>query len=210
MNQANSSNSLLTAIVVILESILTLILRFDSKLRQTTYPLANSETLVCVRCYVPHEEVYIRFTVKGILLDTHLPHDKTEADVTINAYSFQLFLALLSNDVKTIDKLQIRGEAEKVTWVKDFLLQLGVSNLVQSFKTKFMGADKQNTDKQNKPKKTVEDYQQKIQNLHGQLDNITIENKKLTTQLKEQQSKQKIAMIIAVVASILAVVAFIL
>lgn len=209
MNHPKESNSLLTAFVVILESILTLILRFDSKLRQTTYPLANKETLVCVRSYVPHEEVYIRFTIKGVLIDTHIPHDKTKADVIINAYSFQLFLALLSNDIKTIDKLQIRGESEQVVWVKDFLVQLGVNNLVQSFKTKFMGGKKED-DKQAKPKKTSEEYQTKIQTLHSELDTINIENKKLTTQLKEQQSKQKILMVIAAITSILAIIGFIL
>lgn len=217
----NIPTSLLTALLVVVESALSLILRFDAKLRQTAYPLAQSETLVCIRSYVPHEEVYVTFTFKGVLIDTQLASDK-KPDVVINAYSFQILTSLFSNKQATIDKLQFRGDATKVAQVKAFLLQLSVASLVEMIKDKTSAKTHKNNNKHqdnqnsestnqnnnNEKNHTNSDNKNKIQQLYQQLDSVTIENKKLSTQVKELQNKQKLHIYALIIIFAFAIISF--
>lgn len=206
MNQTNLPQSLLTALLVVLESALGLILRFDSKLRQAAYPLAQNNTVVCIRSYVPHEEVYISFTFKGLLIDTQLPADKQKPDVIINAYSFQIFTSIFSNKEATVEKLQFRGEAQQVDLVKSFMKQLSISNIFGLVKNKENKTKQEDT--KDTSQKTHADNAQKIQTLYQKLDVANIENKKLSTQVNELKSKQKLFISIAVIATIIAIISF--
>ena len=93
--------------------------------------MAQKNTVVCVRSYLPHTQFYATFTNKGILLDSELPHSATEPDVVINAYSHHLINSLVSNDVTQINKITMRGGTETVNEVRNFLSQLGFASLFQ-------------------------------------------------------------------------------
>ncbi len=206
MSQTNFPQSLLTALLVVLESVLGFILRFDSNLRQAAYPLAHLNTLVCIRSYVPHEEVYISFTFKGLLIDTQLPADKQNPDVIINAYSFQIFTSIFSNKEAAIEKLQFRGESQQVELVKSFLKQLNMTNIFALVKNR--GKKANQDDIKDTHKKSHADNAKKLQTLYQQLDIAHIENKKLSTQVQELKSKQNLFIIIAVIATIVAIISF--
>lgn len=194
------TESLLNITLVFIESILSLILRFSPKLRQAAYPLAQHGTLVCVRSYLPHLEIFITFTYKGILLDNQLPPHKTQADVTINAYSVQILQALFSNNPKILDDLQIIGEEKAVDWVENFLLTLGIENLLQDLITKFkpdpQQKDAEKAQKREQTQQKTAQYRQKIAEQEEQIQKLTLDNQKLTIQLKEAQSKIKILYIV--------------
>ena len=89
---------------------MTLLLRLDPELRKAAYPLAKQNTLVCLRLYLPHVEVFATFSYKRVLLDTSMPTDRSEPDVVINAYSMQVINALTTHDIESTEKLQMRGE----------------------------------------------------------------------------------------------------
>lgn len=204
------SRSLLNVTLVLIESVLTLILRFDYKLRQAAYPLAKQETLVAIRTYLPHTQIYATFGYKGVLLDDELPPNKSEPDVIINAYSYQLFNALIGHNPKIIDALQMRGESEQVALVKDFLLQIGIGGLIQNLihkiKPDHHSPEEKAAQKQNKLTQISQELAEKITENEA----LTLENKRLKTQLAEANSKQKTTVIALVIASIIALIAIIM
>ena len=67
--QYNIAYTALNVVLVIIETLLTLLLRFDGNLRRAVYPLATTNTVLCIHSYVPNVTFYATFTINGILLD---------------------------------------------------------------------------------------------------------------------------------------------
>lgn len=204
MKRSTLSHSLLNIILVFIESALTLLLRLDPELRRAAYPLAKQSTVVCVRMYLPHVEVYATFSYKGVLLDANLPVGRTEPDVIINAYSIQVLSALTSHDIETADKLQMRGDSVQVQLVKQFILQMGFGSLIQSIIKKFKAGSGKPKPSEAELASKKEDYKHRITEQQTQINTLTIKNRELETTVKELQSKQKTWMITAIVAIIMA------
>lgn len=200
MKRSTLSHSLLNIILVFIESALTLLLRLDPELRKAAYPLAKQGTVVALRLYLPHVEVFATFSTKGVLLDAELPIGRSEPDVIINAYSVQIINAISTHDSEATEKLQMRGESVQVQLVKQFIMQLGVGNLIRGVIQKFKGGKNKShpTDAEMADKK--ESYQLRIKEQQTQINTLTIKNRELETTLKELQSKQKTLMIVTVIA----------
>ena len=94
--QNTLSQTALNVILVVIETLLTLLLRFDGQLRQLAYPLAQDNIVVCIRSYVPHVTFYATFTVNGILLDSELQPSQ-QVDVTINGFTWQIAQAVFTH-----------------------------------------------------------------------------------------------------------------
>lgn len=200
MKRSTLSHSLLNIILVFIESALTLLLRLDPELRKAAYPLAKQGTVVALRLYLPHIEVFATFSTKGVLLDAQLPVGRSEPDVVINAYSIQVINAITTHDRETTEKLQMRGESVQVQLVKQFIMQLGLGSLIQGLIRKIKGgkAKTKPTDAEMAEKK--DHYKERIKEQQTQINTLTIKNRELETTVKELQSKQKTFMIVTVVA----------
>ncbi|MBI0425506.1 hypothetical protein [Psychrobacter sp. NG27] len=209
MKRSTLSHSFLNIILVFIESALTLLLRLDPELRKAAYPLAKQGTVVALRLYLPHVEVFATFSTKGVLLDAQLPIGRSEPDVVINAYSLQVINAITTHDSETTEKLQMRGETVQVQLVKQFIMQLGLGSLIQGIIKKIKGG-------KSKPKPTdaemaekKEHYKVRIKEQQTQINTLTIKNRELETMVKELQSKQKTLMIVTIAALVVMVGALI-
>lgn len=193
------SQTALNVILVILETLLTLLLRFDAPLRQIMYPLAQDNTVLCIKSYVPYLTIYATFSVNGVLLDSRLmPNQKV--DVTVNGFTWEIVQAIFSQRVSVIEKLQFRGEMDKVAQIKAFFLAIGVVKSVQEIIQKFTGKTEKT---QEKPKKSTEEYKQKIETQKQQINELTVINAELQTALLELKSQNKILKISLGVAVVL-------
>lgn len=209
-NTSPLSRSLLNVILVLIESILTLVLRFDANLRRVVYPLAKTDTLVCIRTYLPHTEVYATFGYKGVLLDSEMPAGRTHADVVINAYSFQLINAILMHDDNHINALQMRGDEEKMTLVKTFLLQIGIARAFNTIINKIKGTSQTPEEKQIQKEDKAAQLKAELQEKTALAEKLTTENRKLTTQVAELQSRQKTTNIALIALGLIAIIAIVM
>ena len=200
MKRSTLSHSFLNIILVFIESALTLLLRLDPELRKAAYPLAKRGTVVALRLYLPHVEVFATFSTKGVLLDAELPVGRSEPDVIINAYSIQILNAITTHDSETTEKLQMRGESVQVQLVKQFMMQLGVGNLIRGLVKKFKGGKGKSDPTESEMADKKESYKLRIKEQQTQINTLTIKNRELETTVKELQSKQKTLMIITVIA----------
>jgi len=203
MKRSTLSHSLFNIILVFIESALTLLLRLDPELRKAAYPLAKQGTVVALRLYLPHVEVFATFSTKGVLLDAQLPVGRSEPDVVINAYSIQVINAITTHDRETTEKLQMRGESLQVQLVKQFIIQLGLGSLIQGLIRKIKGGKGKTkpTDAEMAEKK--DNYKQRIKEQQTQINTLTIKNRELETTVKELQSKQKTLIIVTIVAFVI-------
>ncbi len=183
------AQSVLNVALVMVESFVTLLLRFDANLRQEAYPLATDNVVVCVRSYVPHVTFYATFTYNGVLFDSQLQPNQ-QVDVTINAFTWQLLGAIISNDAKSIDKLQMRGEPLRLEQVKRFLLGMGLGQIIKQLVQTVKGK----AEKPEPPKKDdlIVDYKQRINEQQTQINTLTLSHTQLNAQTTELKSKNKI------------------
>lgn len=209
MKRATLSHSFLNIVLVFIESALTLLLRLDGELRKAAYPLAKQETVVCLRLYLPHVQVYATFSYKGVLLDADLPLGRNEPDVIINAYSLQVLSAIATHDSDNTEKLQMRGESVQVQLVKQFITRLGVASLIQGLIKKLKNDDNAVRPDQAEMQEKQNNYKRRIAEQQTQINTLTTKNRELETTVKELNSKQKTFMIIAAVMTVIAIVAVI-
>lgn len=202
------SRGVLNVLLVFLESAITLMLRFDPKLRQLAYPLAETGKVVCIRTYLPHTKIYATFSYRGILLDDTLPANKQNPDVMINAYSFQLINALMNHSEATINALQIRGQQDDVEQVKAFLVRVGIGGAIQNIIHKLKGSPKPAPTPEQKSEKLSE-YKAKISEQTKKIDQLVADNRRLNTQMAELQSKQKTFLGGFIVSTLIAIVSII-
>lgn len=208
MKRSTLSQSLLSIILVFIESALTLLLRLDPELRKAAYPLAKRESVVCLRLYLPHVQVFATFSYKGVLLDAKMPAGRSEPDVIINAYSIEVIKAITTHDSETVDKLQMRGELAQVQLVRQFITQVGLGGLIQSAIKKFKGGNKTKPSTAQTEEKNNY-YKLRISEQQTQINTLTAKNRELETTIKELHSKQKVLTIMAVIAAIVAIGAII-
>ena len=185
---SNIATTALNVVLVIIETLLTLLLRFDADLRKVVYPLATTNTVVRIHAYIPSVTFYMTFTVNGILLDSQLQPSQ-QVDVTINGFTWQIAQNLVTNQPKAIEQLQIRGEAQKMAEVKAFLHQIGINQLLQVI-TKAVKGDK-DKQKTKKPIKTDADYKQQVETLNSQVNAANLQKTALEAQIVELKSKNQ-------------------
>ncbi|MGP5359475.1 hypothetical protein ACTXL1_01485 [Psychrobacter celer] len=200
MKRSTLSHSFLNIFLVFIESALTLLLRLDPELRKAAYPLAKQGTVVALRLYLPHVEVFATFSTKGVLLDAQLPIGRSEPDVVINAYSIQVINAITTHDSESTEKLQMRGESVQVQLVKQFIMQLGLGSLIQGLVKKFKGGKGKSKPTEAEMAEKKESYKLRIKEQQTQINTLTIKNRELETTVKELQSKQKTLTIVTVLA----------
>ncbi|MBF0658363.1 hypothetical protein IPZ60_06380 [Psychrobacter sp. NG25] len=203
MKRSTLSHSFSNIILVFIESALTLLLRLDPELRRAAYPLAKQGTVVALRLYLPHVEIFATFSTKGVLLDAQLPIDRSEPDVIINAYSLQVLNAITTHDSETTEKLQMRGESVQVQLVKQFIMQLGLGSLIQGLIKKIKGGKGKTKPTEADLAEKKENYKLRIKEQQTQINTLTIKNRELETTVKELQSKQKMLVIVTVVALVI-------
>ena len=203
MKRSTLSHSFLNIILVFIESALTLLLRLDPELRKAAYPLAKQGTVVALRLYLPHVEVFATFSTKGVLLDAQLPIGRSEPDVVINAYSIQIINAITTHDSETTEKLQMRGESIQVQLVKQFIMQLGLGSLIQGLIKKIKGGKAKTKPTEADLEEKKNNYKLRIKEQQTQINTLTIKNRELETTVRELQSKQKTLMIVTVVALVI-------
>jgi len=203
MKRSTLSHSFLNIILVFIESALTLLLRLDPELRKAAYPLAKQGTVVALRLYLPHVEVFATFSTKGVLLDAQLPIGRSEPDVVINAYSIQVINAITTHDSETTEKLQMRGESIQVQLVKQFIMQLGLGSLIQGLIKKIKGGKTKTKPTEADLEEKKNNYKLRIKEQQTQVNTLTIKNRELETTVRELQSKQKTLMIVTVVALVI-------
>lgn len=210
--KSNTSTTLargfLNILLVFLESAITLALRFDPQLRKLAYPLAEKSVVVCVRTYLPHTQFYATFGYRGVLLDDRLPPNKNTADITINAYSYQLITLLTNHSHNSVEALQIRGDSQTASELKEFLVRLGMGGVIQTILHKVKHTQQKPTAEEREQKQ--ENYKAKITEQAERIDALIADNAKLNIMLKEAHSKQKATMLALIIACLIATIAIII
>lgn len=206
LNHHTLSQTTLNVVLVVVETLLTLLLRFDGQLRQLAYPLAQANTVVCIHSYVPHVTIYATFTVNGILLDSELQPTQT-VDVTVNGFTWQIAQAIFTNQPKVVEQLQLRGELDKVAQLEGFLKGIGITGVVQNIIANLKDKSAEKSEKDSTQQKlTPTEFRERIKEQQTTINDLTIDQTELKTQNQQLHSQNKLLKICLGVAVLIALI----
>lgn len=130
-NNAKDKSTLLSVVLVIAESLLSLLIRFNKPLKTRLLPLVAKDLVVCIRTYLPHYVFFLSFTEKGVLFDSQLPETRSAEDVLVTGSSITLVRLLLTGDETLVKKLQFRGESHEISLLQECVENMGLRNVMQ-------------------------------------------------------------------------------
>lgn len=153
-SKASSWFSVQDMVLVVLETIFSLIYKHDSRVRALCRPLV--EAGLVVECYIdsPHIHFYIRFTEQGWLFSAEYPQpdrptapsttngskahakkvhlaSKSNVDVRLKASATNLGKLLLLGDTQMINEIYLTGDESLQQPVLDLLQHLNVLQIVK-------------------------------------------------------------------------------
>lgn len=191
---------ILSVFLVFVESILAIVLRLDKRLRQTIYPLVQQDMVVCLRTYLPHVQVYVRFTENGILLDTKPPQREDlgvqsdtgqqdadqQQDVIVSSSLLALIKLFLTSDDIIMQKLQFRGNHHDVELVKSVFENMRLQHMTGDLIGSFRKLDIQTQNSQN----TLNHYKKQLTTQQETIAQLNLALHEAEAALKHQAKRE--------------------
>lgn len=212
----SKSHPLLSLFLVVIESALALVLRFDKRLRQALFPLVQEDLLLCVRTYLPHVLVYASFTKDGILLDTKPPQDRSPQgatsargdtqdnpeDVLVSGSTLAFLRLFLASDDSMLDKLQFRGNRHLIELCKNAMSKIQLGHIFGDLLNNFRKLD----DEQSKTKVSLGLYKKQLNEQQDMINQLNLALHESEAALKHQLKYERrlhIALILLVLALVI-------
>lgn len=173
----NTNSALFSVVLVIAETLISILLRFDKPLKTKLLPLIKKDIVICVRTYLPHYCFYVSFTENGLLLDQSLPEDVAQEDILISGSTLSIVKILLTGDESLVKKLQFRGDDNHIELLKDCVQSIGVQNVVSDVFTNIKNL-------------SPEEQQSKIQQINAYKKHVTSQESHISELNQSLQASQ--------------------
>lgn len=164
-----------TVLLIILESLITFLLKTDRSSRQQARALIQREALIEVRTYFPADTFYATFTSKGVLLDFSLPEGRM-IDGIVTASIPDLTRAFMTAPPQILEKIRVEGDDELVESLKALMNLFNIQHIMRNWWRGVWGDDDQaeqepkyNVKRMRRLQKQADEQQKTIEGLNLQL-----------------------------------------
>lgn len=200
-----------SAVLVSLESFLSLLLKTDKRAQRAAKRLIASNALVEFQTYMPSERFYATFSNKGILIDGQKPQERS-VNLTVLASTPDLLRAFLTGSAPSLARIQIDGDpvllADLRLLMKEFTLVKLTTNWFQWGWMLVKRASHEEEDEDRAPRatnRTVRPLLRKIDLQQSQMDRMNLAIKERMFEVADvkkqlKRTRQIAAGIIAVLA----------
>ncbi len=176
-----------TVLLIILESLLTFLLKTDRLSRQQAHTLIQREVIVEVRTYFPADTFYATFTDKGVLLDFSVPEGRI-IDAIVTASIPDLTRAFMTAPPQILEKIHVEGDDELVQSLHALMRLFNVQHIMRNWWRGVWGGDdsdwvekepKYNVKRMRRLQKQVDEHHKTIESLGLQLHEQTYQYRQL-------------------------------
>ncbi len=166
-----------TVLLIVLESLLTFLLKTDRSSRQQARALIQREALIEVRTYFPADTFYATFTSKGVLLDFALPEGRM-IDGVVTASIPDLTRAFMTAPPHILEKIRVEGDDELVQSLQALMNLFNIQHIMRNWWRGVWGDDehdpvekepKYNVKRMRRLQKQVDEQHKTIEDLNLQL-----------------------------------------
>ncbi|MEC7118400.1 MAG: hypothetical protein VXW65_00650 [Pseudomonadota bacterium] len=120
-----------TILLIVLESLLTFLLRHDSNSSRLACHLIARNAVIRVRTHLPADTFYATFSHHGVLLDHQQPDGQFLA--TVDASIPDLVRAFLTAPPHVLDHILIHGEDELVDELRQLMSVFNLSHMIKNW-----------------------------------------------------------------------------
>lgn len=195
----DETHLLLNSVLIILETIFTLILKNDRVIALQAKKFVENKISIKINSYIPFFDIYVQFNEHGILFDAKAPHQAVDLDVRTSL--MDLFKIFVLGNKRSIKAMRIDGDITLKDEFKDLLLLFNAPKVLSDWKQWL----KEPVDEQNitSSKKRIAPLLEKIDQQRSKINSLQVDVKQYKNRIRRIERKQKLSNIVFVIIIVL-------
>ncbi|MFC6052103.1 hypothetical protein A6M14_05300 [Acinetobacter sp. Ac_877] len=183
----NDTHLLLNTVLIVLETIFTLILKHDRVIALQAKKFVDNKVSIKINSYIPFFDIYVQFNEHGILFDAKAPAQAVDLDVRTSL--MDLCKIFLLGNKRSIKTMRIDGDLTLKDEFKDLLLLFNAPKILSDWKQWL----KEPTDEQNivTSKKRIAPLLEKIDQQRSKINSLHVEVKQYKNRIRRIERKHK-------------------
>ncbi|MDY6485996.1 hypothetical protein SKM51_02025 [Acinetobacter faecalis] len=185
--RSNETHLLLNTVLIILETIFTLVLKHDRVIALQAKKFVENKVSIKINSYIPFFDIYVQFNEHGILFDLKAPAQAVDLDVRTSL--MDLIKIFLLGNKRSIKAMRIDGDVTLKDEFKDLLLLFNAPKILSDWKNWL----KEPIDEQNieTSKKRIAPLLDKIDQQRSKINSLQVDIKQHKNRLRRIQKNQK-------------------
>ena len=185
--RSNETHLLLNTVLIILETIFTLVLKHDRVIALQAKKFVENKVSIKINSYIPFFDIYVQFNEHGILFDLKAPTQAVDLDVRTSL--MDLIKIFLLGNKRSIKAMRIDGDVTLKDEFKDLLLLFNAPKILSDWQNWL----KEPIDEQNieTSKKRIAPLLEKIDLQRSKINSLQVDIKQHKNRLRRIQRNQK-------------------
>ena len=185
--RSNETHLLLNTVLIILETIFTLVLKHDRVISLQAKKFVENKVSIKINSYIPFFDIYVQFNEHGILFDLKAPAQAMDLDVRTSL--MDLIKIFLLGNKRSIKAMRIDGDVTLKDEFKDLLLLFNAPKILSDWQNWL----KEPIDEQNieTSKKRIAPLLEKIDLQRSKINSLQVDIKQHKNRLRRIQGNQK-------------------
>ena len=181
------SRLLLNIVMIILETIYSVILRHDRVVRLQAKKFVDQQITIKINSYIPYFDFYVQFTDKGLLFDLQAP--EKEPELTVSSTLIDLLQIFAFSNRRSLAKMRMEGDATLMDEFRDLALHLSAPKLLSDWKRWLINPD--DDQRTTASKKRIAPLLEKIDAQRSRINTLQVEVKQYQNRVKRMEAKHK-------------------
>ena len=185
--RSNETHLLLNTVLIILETIFTLVLKHDRVIALQAKKFVENKVSIKINSYIPFFDIYVQFNEHGILFDLKAPAQAIDLDVITSL--IDLIKIFLLDNKSSIKAMRIDGDVTLKDEFKDLLLLFNAPKILSDWQNWL----KEPIEEQNieTSKKRIAPLLDKIDQQRSKINSLQVDIKQHKNRLRRTQGNQK-------------------
>ncbi|MDY6468447.1 hypothetical protein SKM57_07620 [Acinetobacter faecalis] len=185
--RSNETHLLLNTVLIILETIFTLVLKHDRVIALQAKKFVENKVSIKINSYIPFFDIYVQFNEHGILFDLKAPTQAIDLDVRTSL--MDLIKIFLLGNKRSIKAMRIDGDVTLKDEFKDLLLLFNAPKILSDWQNWL----KEPIEEQNieTSKKRIAPLLDKIDQQRSKINSLQVDIKQHKNRLRRIQKNQK-------------------
>ena len=181
------SRLLLNIVMIILETIYSVILRHDRVVRLQAKKFVDQQITIKINSYIPYFDFYVQFTDKGLLFDLKAPEKQPE--LSVSSTLIDLLQIFAFSNRRSLAKMRMEGDATLMDEFRDLALHLSAPKLLSDWKRWLINPD--DDQRTTASKKRIAPLLEKIDAQRSRINTLQVEVKQYQNRVKRMEAKYK-------------------
>lgn len=177
-------------ILIVLETILTFVLKHDRMARTYAKPFIKQHISIQFNTFLPSDVFFATFTTKGLLFD-HFEPQHPKPQITVYASTLDLVRILFTGSEGSIHRVRIMGEEHLHEEFRMFLRSISLPSLFADWKNWLKKIEPEDPE-QKFPNRSIEPLLKRIEQQQSSINQLSLSNKELSFDLNQLQRKHKL------------------